>query len=407
MNRKTNIYINILLAFLTVQILFSCKNTSGDKAGEEEKPETEEKIEESENKEVTLTQAQYDASEIMLGTFENKNLSEVINANGYTKLPPQNQADVSVFMAGIVKSIKVIEGEFVKAGQTIATLESPEFTRLQESFLISKSNTEFLAAEFERQKTLSDENVNAKKAYQKTKADFETEKARFNSLQKQLSMLHISGTGSANIVSTVAVTAPISGYITEVNVKIGSNVQPGTSLFSIVDNTKMHVDLLVYEKDLQKVKPDQTVRFVLTNQDNAEIHGKIFSVGKAFENETKSVAVHADILNDKQILIPGMYVNALIDIGKNKVKALPVDAVIKADGREFIFVLEDEQGKKEGDEKLYHFQRIEIKSGTTQLGYVQVTPLQVLEKNAKIVLKGSYYIQSHLLKSDERGGHEH
>ncbi len=113
----------------------------------------------------------------------------MINANGYTKLPPQNQADVSVFMAGIVKSIKVIEGEFVKAGQTIATLESPEFTRLQESFLISKSNTEFLAAEFERQKTLSDENVNAKKAFQKTKADFETEKARYNSLQKQLNML--------------------------------------------------------------------------------------------------------------------------------------------------------------------------------------------------------------------------
>ncbi len=57
--------------------------------------------------------------------------------------------------------------------------------------------------------------------------------------------------------------------------------------------------------------------------------------------------------------------------------------------------------------KSYHFQRIEVKSGTTQLGYVQVTPLQVLEKNAKIVLKGSYYIQSHLLKSDGGGGHEH
>ncbi|TKT93236.1 efflux RND transporter periplasmic adaptor subunit [Dyadobacter frigoris] len=407
MNRKTIIYFNILLAVLVVQVMFSCKNTSGDKAEEEEKPKTEEKSLDLENKEVALTQAQYDASDIVLGTFESKNLSEVINANGYTKLPPQNQADVSVFMAGIVKSIKVIEGEFVKAGQTIATLESPEFTRLQESFLISKSNTEFLAAEFERQKTLSDENVNAKKAFQKTKADFEIEKARYNSLQKQLNMLHINGSGSGNIVSTVSVTAPISGYITEVNIKIGSNVQPGNSLFSIVDNTKMHVDLLVYEKDLQKVKPDQTVRFVLTNQDNAEIRGKIFSVGKAFENETKSVAVHADILNDKQILIPGMYVNALIDIGKNKVNALPVDAVIKADGREFIFVLEDEKDKKEAQEKSYHFQRIEVKSGTTQLGYVQVTPLQVLGKNAKIVLKGSYYIQSHLLKSDGGGGHEH
>jgi cobalt-zinc-cadmium efflux system membrane fusion protein len=415
MNKKLNRYIPVVLILLLASI-FSCKNAAeSEKKEEQKKPETEEAREESGNKEVALTQAQYDASNIVLGTYESKNLSEVINANGYTKLPPQNQADVTVFMAGIVKSIRVIEGQHVKAGQTIATLESPEFTKLQEAYLISKSNLEFLTAEFERQKTLSEENVNAKKVFQKIKSEYEIEKARFYSLQKQVSLLHLNETGSAGIVSSISVTAPISGYITEVNIKIGSNVQPGNPLFSIVDNTKMHVDLLVYEKDLQKVKPDQTVRFVLTNQDNAEIHGKIFSVGKAFENETKSVAVHADILNDKQVLIPGMYVNALIDIGKNKVNALPVDAVVKADGREFIFVLEDDSHANVSDsvketkeeENRYHFQRIEVKSGTTQLGYVQVTPLQHLPKEAKIVLKGSYYIQSHLLKSEGGGGHEH
>lgn len=416
MHKKLNRYIPFALILFLLASISSCKKVAeSEKKEEKEKSATEETSEDPENKEVALTQAQYDASGIVLGTYESKNLSEVINANGYTKLPPQNQADVTVFMAGIVKSIKVIEGQHVKAGQTIATLESPEFTKIQEAYLISKSNLEFLTAEFERQKILSEENVNAKKVFQKIKSEYEIEKARFYSLQKQVSLLHFNEIGSSGFVSSVSVTAPISGYITEVNIKIGSNVQPGNPLFSIVDNTKMHVDLLVYEKDLQKVKPDQTVRFVLTNQDNAEIHGKIFSVGKAFENETKSVAVHADILNDKQVLIPGMYVNALIDIGKNKVDALPVDAVVKADGREFIFVLEDDSHSStpdsakemKGKESRYHFQRIEVKSGTTQLGYVQVTPLQNLPKEAKIVLKGSYYIQSHLLKSEGGGGHEH
>ncbi len=406
----------MLLFFISI---YSCKKTS-DEGKDHNDPqahvENKDTHQEPENKEVELNEAQYNASDIVLGTFEKKNLSEVINANGYTKLPPQNQADVSVFMPGIIKSIKVIEGQHVRIGETIATLESPEFPKLQEAYLTSESNLEYLAAEFERQKTLSEENVNAKKAFQKTKADYETEKVRYNSLKKQLNMLHLASGGVGSISSTVAVTAPISGYITEVNIKIGSNVQPGNPLFSIVDNSKMHVDLLVYEKDLQKVKPNQTVRFVLTNQDNSEIQGKIFSVGKAFENETKSVAVHADILNDKQILIPGMYVNALIDIGKNEVNALPVDAVVRADGREFIFVLEEihnvsnenaENEESKDTKKLYHFQRIEVKSGTSQLGYIQVTPLQTLDKNAKIVLDGSYYIQSHLLKSEGGGGHEH
>lgn len=392
-------------------------------------------------KEVELNQAQFSSAGIALGTFSPKNLSEVVNANGYTKLPPQNQADVSVFVSGIVKSIAVIEGQNVRKGQVIATVESPEFTRIQQEYLTSKSNLDFLKLEYERQRVLSEEEVSAKKVFQKTKADFEIEKARFASLSKQLQTMNINpGKGA---VATVPVVAPISGAITEVNIKIGSNVSPGQALVNIVDNSQLHVDLLVYEKDLQKVKTGQNVRFVLTNQDNTEIKGKIFSVGKAFENETKSVAVHADIENDKQQLIPGMYVNALIDVGANTVNALPVDAVVKAEGREFIFILEgiheeeakhdeekghghddghsheeishDEQKGHSHDDghahkesgKEYHFQRIEVKTGTAQLGYIQITPLQELPADAKIVVKGAYYIQSHLLKSEGGGGHDH
>lgn len=420
MKRKNMLYIAIV-AVLTVVVVCVISYSGGESEPEKTEEAQEEHVGEAiTNKEVELNQAQFNASSIELGTFEMKNLSAVINANGYTKLPPQNQADVSVLVTGVVRSINAIEGQFVKKGQTIAVIESLEFTKLQEAYLTSKSNLEYLTTEYERQKTLNDENVNSKKALQRVKSDYETEKARNASLKKQLSTLNLSGSGGA--ISTMSVKAPISGYITEVNVKIGTNAEPGKPMFTIVDNSKMHVDLLVYEKDLQKVKTGQTVRFILTNQDNVEIKGKIFSIGKAFENETKSVAVHADILNDKQILIPGMYVNALIDIGLNNVKALPVDAVVKADGREFIFVLEEhakeenhdeEAGHEHGDGhehsegKTYHFQRIEVKTGTTQLGYVQVTILQDIPANAQIVLKGAYYIQSHLLKSEGGGGHEH
>ena len=95
----------------------------------------------------------------------------------------------------------------------------------------------------------------------------------------------------------------------------------------------MPVDLLVYEKDLFKIKIGQTIRFVLTNRSNQEITGKFFSTGQAFQNETKMVAVHADINNSKTGLISGMYVSALIDIGKNEVTTLSMDAVVKAEGK--------------------------------------------------------------------------
>ena len=409
MKNKTIIYAIAAVIFVGILIYFlRPEPKSNKKIVEKTEVENRETPKAFSVKEVELNQAQFTAAAIELGTFSEKNLSEVISANGYTKLPPQNEADVSVYMGGIVKSILITEGQYVKNGQVLATIESPEFTRIQQEFLTSKSSLDFLKLEFARQKTLSDEEVNSKKIFQKTKSDYEIEKARFNSLQRQMNLLHISSSGNAT--SVVPVVAPISGFVTEINIKIGSHAEAGKPLLGIVDNSKLHVDLLVYEKDLHKVKTGQNVRFVLTNQDNSEITGKIFSVGQAFENETKSVAVHADITNDKQKLIPGMYVNALIDVGANLVKALPSEAIVKADGREFIFILED--GHEETSAKAnpgtvrFHFQRIEVKTGTAQLGFVQVSVLQEIDTNAKIVVKGTYYIQSHLVKN-EGGGHEH
>lgn len=423
MNRKNILYLSLAVIAIAIILYFSLRHTDtdGHDHGEEKATETEKPTAQTPIKEVELNEAQYNAAGVELGTFSMKNLSDVVNANGYTKLPPQNQADVSVHLNGIVKSITIIEGQSVKKGQVLATIESPEFAKLQEAYLTSKSNLEFLTLEYDRQKTLSDENVNSKKVFQKTKSEFEVEKARFSSLKQQLAVLNLNA--GNNTSSIMPIVAPISGFITEINIKIGSNAEVGKPLLSIVDNSQLHVDLLVYEKDLQKVKPGQNIRFVLTNQDNTEINGKVFNVGKAFENETKSVAVHADIANKSQTLIPGMYVNALIDVGTRNVQALPVDAVVKADGREFIFILEEDHEEESHDEKeghshedgdahehegkTFHFQRIEVKTGTSQLGFVQVSVLHKIEENAKIVLKGAYYIQSHLVKNEGGGGHSH
>lgn len=434
MNNKFLIYGGLgLVAILSIILYFTFRPTDTAAATEAVAHE-EEGHEESEGmgKEVHLNEAQYKAAGIVLGGFEKKNLSEVINANGYTKLPPQNQAQVNVQLPGTIKTIKVIEGQYVKAGQVLATLQSMAYNnlrlereKLREQMRLSETNLEYLKLDYARQKELSDENVTAKKVFQKVSSDLATEEARIKALKSQVSILsqNIQMGGNSNS-PTINILAPISGNITEVNVTIGSAAEEGKTLFVIVDNSKLHVDLLVYEKDLYKVKPGQTVRFILTNQGATEIKGKIFNVGKSFENETKSVAVHADIVNENQMLISGMYVNALIDIGSNMVEALPKEAVVQAEGREFIFVLEEEaeeghnaeegQAHKEGEEheeaeegKEFHFHRIEVKSSTSQLGYVQVALLQSVAVKGNVVVKGAYYLQSHLTKSEGGGGHEH
>ena len=413
MRKNNSIYITIsIISFLIiVGFLIVRNNLVEDDHNHEMSENTAEQLVPNNNKEVVLNEAQYNAAKIELGSFSSKNLSDVIHANGYTKLPPQNQADVSVFANAIVKQILIIEGQKVQKGQTVAIIESPEFTKLHEAYLTSNSNLAYLKLEFKRQESLNEDEINSKKTFQKSKSEYDIELSRNQSLLRQLQLLNINPSGS--ISSTVAVKAPIAGFVTETFIKIGSTVEPGKSLMTIVDNSKLHLDLLVFEKDLNKVKKGQTVRFVLTNQGNDEIEGEIFNVGKAFESNTKSVAVHADISNEEQKLIPGMYVNALIDIEAKEMDALPLEAVIKVEGREFIFVLEQiVVGEKSENgtiikQKEFHFQRIEVKSGTSQLGFVEVTLLQEIPEDARIVMSGTYYIQSHLLKNDGGGGHAH
>lgn len=431
--------ITIVQFALFLGLLIGCDSGHDheDKATTEEAAHDEHgEAEHEHEKMVHLNAAQFLNAGIDTGWFEMKNLSEVINANGYTKLPPQNQAEVSVQFPGTIQTIKVIEGQYVKKGQTLATIQSIAYNnlrlekaRLNEQLHTSEAGVEYLRLEYARQKELSEENVSAKKVFQKISADLQTEESKIKSLKEQISMLdqNISIGGNSNS-PVIAIVAPISGNITDVNITIGSSTEIGKPLFHIVDNSKMHVDLLVYEKDLFKVKTGQNVRFILTNQNNEEIPGKIFSIGKSFESETKSVAVHADIQNN-QMLIPGMYVNALIDIGTHTVKALPLEAIIKAEGREFIFIWEKENLETHDDhtasaeEKETHeegskdnhgapeaeisFARIEVKTGPTQLGFVQVTPLAEIHDGDKIVVKGAFYLQSHLIKTEGGGGDPH
>ncbi len=380
------------------------------------------------NKMVHLNEAQFKNAEIDTGWFVMKNLSDIIHANGYTELDPQNQAEVSMPIDGTIKSIKVIEGSYVKKGQTLATMLSLAYNeklleraKLQEELAISEANRTYLEKEFSRQNALAMANINAKKVLEKVSADLQIEKAKINAVLNQIGLLNetIYLFDTDDETNYLKIVAPISGHITKVNLKIGATVAAGFTMFSMVNNSKMHVDLMVYEKDLSKIKVGQTVRFILTNQSNKEIKGTIYNIGKAFANETKSVAVHADIAKNNAKLIPGMYINALIDIGTNKVQAVPETAIVMAEGRTFIFLWEkenallshtdDEHSEHDHDDahKEISFMRLEVKTGAKQLGYVGVIPLDKIHDGDKIVLNGAYYLQSHLQKEEGGGGHHH
>jgi cobalt-zinc-cadmium efflux system membrane fusion protein len=414
-NHKLIIFFNLSILFSILFVLFSCGEKKTEEAGHEE--------EKSEN-EVALTAAQFKTVGVETGTIENRNLNLVIKANGYTTVPPQNMANISTLIGGTVKDIFVLEGTFVNKGKVLATIQNLDVVEMQEDYSSAVANIEYLQLEFNRQKKLSDQNVNPRKVFQEVKAKLAVERARAQAAKNKLQALNMSTNGA----SLVPIVSPISGYVGKISIAKGAFAETGVLLFEVVDNSQMHLDLNVYEKDLGSISVGQEVDFVLTNQSNKSIKGKIFGINKSFSNESKTVAVHAKInTEDAKGLISGMYVSANINITNATVPALPKDAVVKNGDKYFVYVQQVHQDKVTGKKAEAHlhkegeahseeaageeeghnevlFKAIEVIPGTTDLGYTEVKFVEKIPADAKIVVKGAFYLLSAMKGG---GSHDH
>ena len=144
---------------------------------------------------------------------------------------------------------------------------------------------------------------------------------------------------NGKLVSVLSVSSPISGVVSNVLVKMGSYIDVTTAVAEIVDNSQLHLDLFVYEKDLPKLKNNQVIHFTVTNNPGKEYDAQIFSLGSSFEGESKAVSVHAKVLGDKTGLIDGMNVTAIISLEQNTVPAVPNEAIVNVDGKDYILYL--------------------------------------------------------------------
>ena len=392
MNLHLKIYRSIVV-ISCVAMLLSCSGSSEKKEVDtkEASAETEEKPEG-----LSLNQKQMDAVGIKIGLVEKRNLDAIVKANGQLAVPPQNKADVSILSGGIINHIYVIEGQQVKRGQTLATIANQELIKIQQDYLAAKNNFTYIQAEYERQTQLKAAGAGTGKSFQSSQATYNAERSRLTSYQSQLRQLGISPgkVSDGNIVSQFPVVSPISGTVGHVIANTGAFVEPGTSIMEVVDNSKIHCDLTVFEKDLMQVKVGQKVSFQLTNQNNQLITGTINGINKSFENESKGVVVHA-VINNKEHknLIPGMYVTALISTGSQLTSAVPVEAVVRSQGKQYIFIVTEEAGEN-GKEKNVAFKKLEVTTGVSELGYIEIKPLDPLPENAKIALKGAFYLES-------------
>ncbi len=404
---------NIIYLTVTAFALLSCgkQEKTAEKAaltteqsekGHKEEPQTI----------ASLTEEQMKSVGVALGTVEMKELISTIKANGLLSVPNSNKAAITSLYGGIIKTINIQVGSIVKKGQVIATIANPEYIQLQEDYLTTNSRITYAEQEYRRQRELFDNDAGAKKNLQSADAELKTLRTKRASLLKQLQMMGISPgkVSNGNMKSGLVITAPISGTISSITAQIGSYVDISSPVATVIDNGSIHLDLQVFEKDLPKMRVGQIVHFKLTNNPETEYDARIYSIGSSFENESKTISMHCEVIGNKSGLIDGMNITGIVSLDKSTTPAVPTEAIVEADGKYYVFIQTDKKAEQEHEEKgkphskTLSFEKIEVVKGTSDMGYTAVTPVGNIPDNAKIVVKGAFFVNAKLVNS---GDHEH
>jgi len=329
---------------------------------------------------VTLNDDQLKNAGLVFGIVEQKSISSVLHVNGRVDVPPQNMISVSVPMGGYLKYTKLLPGMHIGKGEVIAIMEDQQYIQLQQDYLTARARLNFMANEYQRQKELNLSKASSDKVFQQTEADYTTEKINVKSLAERLKLIGINPDklDENSISKSINIYSPIDGYVSRVNVNIGKFTQPSEVLFELINPADIHLALTIFEKDLDKLSIGQKLFAYTNSQPEIKYECKIILIGKNLSAE-RSTEVHSHFENYDKRLVPGMYMNAEIELKNNRVYALPEEAIVRYENSQFIFNAETET----------RFTILEVKTGDSENGFVEIISGENLI-DKKIVVKGAY-----------------
>lgn len=370
----------ILLIIISLFLLNSC----GKKGNKEQ--ETTIVAEETQKDEIKLTKAQFESEKMQLGSLTKQNFPQVINTTGIIDIPPHSKETITSFYGGSVKKSNLLIGDKIRKGQAVVVIENPKFVDMQQEYLEIKEQLTYLQSEYQRQKTLFNENITSEKKYLKAASNYKRQKAKLNGMAKKLRMLNINiaNVEQGNIVSTITLYASINGVVSKINIHKGMYIMPEYLIMEIINTDYIQVELSIFEKDAMNIEKGQKIRFKIPEASDIYYDAIVHLVGKAIDEKTRTIKVYGRLeqktTNNFNI---GMFVDAEIVITKKEGLALPDTAIMERKEHFVILKLTNKTNEN------YIFEPIEIQTGLTYNGFSEIVSNNIKETD-EILIIGAY-----------------
>jgi cobalt-zinc-cadmium efflux system membrane fusion protein len=337
-----------------------------------------------------LEQAVEDRPRIEIGTVELGSGEHDLTLAGKIAYGEDRFTRISSPVQGRVVEVRAKLGDRVKAGDIVLVVDSPDIAQAYSEYVKEDSDLQYAIRAYELAKDLYDNKAmplkdlkQAENELVKARAEFRRAKERLLSLRVPAEELN-KPLDRQKITSRFELKSPLTGIVVERSVTPGQSVGGDTSqvLFTVADLDMLQVVADVYERDLALVKQGQFAKVVVEAYPGVSFPATVAAIGDIVDPSTRTIKVRAWVNNPDHRLKPEMFARLHLRVGESTpLLTIPREAVLEADGKQFVYVVEGPD----------HYVKKEVKVSPISPDHVRV--VEGLASGQRIVTKGAVLIK--------------
>ena len=275
---------------------------------------------------VQITPQRMQSIGVQVGTVEYKHLDNDVRATGNVDIDERLLSYVQVRFPGYIRKVFANATYlYVRKGEPLFTIYSPDLVATQQEYLLAKQN----------QKALSTSTVDGVAAGAAAlSAAAEQRLQQWEVPQSELTRLKETG----KPIVDLTINSPVSGYITEYNALPNMYVEPSTRLYTVADLSRVWVYAQVFQDDIGRLKPGDAVEITVDSYPGQTFSGRIADILPQVDLATRTVRVRLVIANRGLKLKPGMFVNVDLKSPLGRQLVVPASAVFQTGTRSLVFL---------------------------------------------------------------------
>jgi RND family efflux transporter MFP subunit len=275
---------------------------------------------------VQLTPERMQSIGVKTGTVEYKQLSDHIRATGTVDIDERLISYVQVRFPGYIRKVFAnATYQYVRKGEPLFTVYSPDLVATQQEYLLAQQNEKMLQSSTVDGVTLGASTLSS--AAEQRLAQWDVPASEIAKLRE---------TGKP--ISDLTIYSPVSGFIIERNALPNLYVEPSTRLYTVADLSHVWVNAQIFQDDIGRLKPGDAVAITVDSFPGRTFTGKIEEILPQVDMATRTVRVRLAIANPGLKLKPGMFVNAYLKSNLGRQLAVPASAVFQSGTRQLVFL---------------------------------------------------------------------